>query len=103
MDDLFEQIATIELDTETSRCRFLESEFRACWSALDFCGVQMELGFPEVAEDEVRTVEKACQTIWRFLPEIMNVEKRDRFAIELGQVRQTLHAMKWTLARRPSD
>jgi hypothetical protein len=101
MDDFARQISELQVQTQTVRCQFIEAEFETCRLALDFGTLQVELGYIDVAEWEVRSVEKACGAIVRFLPGIENQEKRHQFATQLDRVRESLHALRVTLGLAP--
>jgi hypothetical protein len=94
MDDLFAQIAELEIQTQKQRSEFLELEFKICWTALDFGHTELDLRSRTVAEDEVQVVEKACGTILHFLGDIKNTVRHDQFIAELGRLRYALDGLK---------
>jgi len=46
---------------------------------LDFATLQLQLGYVEFGQREVRVIEAACQTVLRFLPDIEDAEARAKF------------------------
>ncbi|AXC16296.1 hypothetical protein ACPOL_7104 (plasmid) [Acidisarcina polymorpha] len=89
-DNFAEQWAELQAQTQRVRCGFIEAELRVCSTALDFGALQIDLGYPDLAQSEVRFLERACRTVRLFIPEVANPERRAMFEAELRLVEDAL-------------
>jgi len=68
---------------------------------LDFATLQLQLGYVEFGQREVRVIETACQTVLRFLPDIEDAEARAKFTDDIEQVSASLENLKRKLLSLP--
>ena len=80
------------------RKNFLQAEINTARLALDFAMLQLRLGYVDVAWQEVKAVEVACQTVLRFLPEVNDTYARKSFRDDLVQIAEALEDLKQKLS-----
>ena len=94
MNDTESQAKQVIADSNANRKKFLQAEIDTCWLALDFATLQLQMGYVEFGQREVRVIEAACQTVLRFLPDIEDAETRAKFTDDIEQVSARLENLK---------
>jgi hypothetical protein len=94
MDNLPKVLVELEAQYRDRRPEFLEAAFKISWVGLSWSAAQFDLGQVETAAGELRNVESACETLWKFVSQIENERVRRGFESDLLRIQKGVKVLR---------
>jgi hypothetical protein len=94
MREMDEQIRDLLEKTRRTRYEFLKAELQTCNTALDLAKFELSVDNTEVAEKEVRAIEKGISVLERFLPEMPQGDPRRDVEAKLAELKSDFEPVR---------
>lgn len=97
------RISELRDATERIRLNFLQTDLALCFTFADLLKTEIRIGDRDAAQRILVSAEKGHAAISRFLPYVLDVERRNEIARQLKHLRSTLDDARQQLIQQPES